>query len=230
MRPSENLTTRAIRLDDPQERARAVELLPGHRGHTALPWLMGELMSTSSSSDGWPRSRCRPPGPTGARHLYRLGRTLRGGGWSASDHTACAPDPDLVARGSNFSATMSASWRGTGRVRNPMWAPGRCQGALGVGGDGDPEYRRRGVLRAAVEPVIAESLRRDVPGVLRTGTRDLADAYVRLFSAVELGNYKLSDGSTVWVPRGSARRWAGCFSGGHRRRLVIAAAQGFSEV
>nr|HQV18980.1 hypothetical protein [Gordonia sp. (in: high G+C Gram-positive bacteria)] len=71
-----------------------------------------------------------------------------------------------------------------------------------------PEYRRRGVLRAAVEPVIAESLRRDVPGVLRTGTRDLADAYVRLFSAVELGNYKLSDGSTVWVlevPPGGGR-------------------------
>ena len=210
MRPSENLTTRAIRLDDPQERARAVELLA--QGIADIPhfkWLMGELMSTQLVR--WLAEVTLSPARTDGVHgtCTDSGELCAVVVWSASDHTACAPDPDLVARGVELFGHDVGFMERYRQSQEPDVGTWSVPGALSVSvATVAPEYRRRGVLRAAVEPVIAESLRRDVPGVLRTGTRDLADAYVRLFSAVELGNYKLSDGSTVWVlevPPGGGR-------------------------
>ena len=100
MRPSENLTTRAIRLDDPQERARAVELLA--QGIADIPhfkWLMGELMSTQLVR--WLAEVTLSPARTDGVHgtFTDSGELCAVVVWSASDHTACAPDPDLVARG-----------------------------------------------------------------------------------------------------------------------------------
>ena len=210
MRPSENLTTRAIRLDDPQERARAVELLA--QGIADIPhfkWLMGELMSTQLVR--WLAEVTLSPARTDGVHgtFTDSGELCAVVVWSASDHTACAPDPDLVARGVELFGHDVGFMERYRQSQEPDVGTWSVPGALSVSvATVAPDYRRRGVLRAAVEPVIAESLRRDVPGVLRTGTRDLADAYVRLFSAVELGNYKLSDGSTVWVlevPPGGGR-------------------------
>lgn len=209
MPTQETLTTRAIRLDDPAERGRAVELLA--LGIPEIPhfrWLMGDRRSVPLVR--WLAEVTLSPTRTDGVH-----GTFTGAGelcavvvWSAPDHPAYAPDPGLVARGVELFGGDAGFLERFRRSQEPDvgWS---VPGALTVSvATVAPEYRRQGVLRVAVEPVIAESLRRDAPGVLRTGTRDLADTYARLFAAAELGSYKLDDGSTVWVlevPPGGGR-------------------------
>ncbi len=210
MRPSETLSTRAIRLDDPAERARAVELLTvGLPDIPHFRWLMGDLMSAPLTR--WLAEVTLSPARTDGVHgtFTEAGDLCAVVVWSAPDHTACAPDPDMVATGVELfghdAGFMERHWQSQGPDVGTWSVPGALTVSVATVA---PEYRRRGVLNVAVEPVIAESLRRNVPGVLRTGTRDLADTYVRLFAAVELGSYTLSDGSTVWVlevPPGGGR-------------------------
>ena len=71
--------------------------------------------------------------------------------------------------------------------QNPMWAPGRCPGASVSVATVAPNIAAAGVLRAAVEPVIAEACGAMCP-VLRTGTRRSADAYVGCSPRSNYGN------------------------------------------
>ena len=210
MSNSADLSTRAIKLDDPAERAEAVGLLIA-----ALPeiphfrWLMGDLMSAALVR--WLAEVTLSPTRTQGVHgtFTASGELCAVVVWSAPDHPVHPPDPGLVARGAELFGSDAGFLERFGRSQHPDAGSWSVPGALSVSVAAvAPAHRRRGVLPVAVEPVIAESLRRDVPGVIRTGTRDLADAYVRLFGAVEIGSYTLSDGSTVWVlevPPGGGR-------------------------
>jgi hypothetical protein len=198
---SEGLTTRAIRLDDRAEWARAVEILV-----QAIPeiphfrWLMGDLMSPPLVR--WLAEVVLSPARTEGVHgtFDESGELCAVVVWSAPDHPAYAPDPELIAKGAELfgrDAGFVARYRESQEADAETWSvPGALNISIAAVAS---DYRRRGILSATVAPVVEESIRRNVPGVIRTGTRDLADAYARLFAAVELGSYKLSDGSTVWV-------------------------------
>ncbi|HQV19880.1 MAG TPA: hypothetical protein PLC22_16385, partial [Gordonia sp. (in: high G+C Gram-positive bacteria)] len=138
------MTTRAIRLDDPQERARAVELLA--QGIADIPhfkWLMGELMSTQLVR--WLAEVTLSPARTDGVHgtFTDSGELCAVVVWSASDHTACAPDPDLVARGVELFGHDVGFMERYRQSQEPDVGTWSVPGALSVSvATVAPEYRR----------------------------------------------------------------------------------------
>lgn len=195
------VVARALRLDDPEERARAVEIVA--QGLPDIPhlcWIFGDLMSPRLAR--WFAEVELNPHRTGGVHgaFTESGELCGVVVWTAPDHVKVAPLPEQVEEGRELiggdAAFMARFKENADAEEGSQCAPGAVSVILAAVA---PEYRRSGVLQAAVRPVIAEMDRRGVSGILRAGTRALADAYIRTFGLVERSNYTLPNGPTVWV-------------------------------
>lgn len=195
------LVARALRLDDPAERERAVRIVA--QGLPDIPhlcWIFGDLMSPRLAR-WFAEVELNPHRTSGVHGAFTESGELCGVVvWTAPDHVKVAPLPEQVEQGRELiggdEAFMARFKENADAEQDSQCAPEVVSVILAAVA---PEYRRSGVLQAAVRPVIAEVDRRGVSGILRAGTRELADAYIRTFGLVERAEYTLPDGPTVWV-------------------------------
>lgn len=196
-----SLVARPVRLDDPAERARAVEIVAA--GLPEIPhlnWLFGDLMSPRLAR-WFAEVELNPSRTSGVTGAFAESGDLCGVViWTAPDHVKVPPLPEQVDEGRELLGGNEAFMRRFKENGDAEQTSVQVLDAVSVVlAAVAPEYRRSGVLQAAVRPVIDEARRRGLPGFVRAGTRELADAYIRTFGLIERNSYTLTDGPTVWV-------------------------------
>ncbi len=195
------MVARPVRLDDPAERARAVEIVA--RGIPDIPhlnWLFGDLMSPRLAR-WFAEIELNPKRTSGVNGAFTGSGELCGVVvWTAPDHLKVPPLPEHVEEGRELvggNDAFMARFKENSDAEQAS-VPGADVASVVLAAVA-PDYRRSGVLWVALQPLIAEGRRRGLSAVVRAGDRDLADSYIRKFGAVEVGSYTLTDGPTVWV-------------------------------
>ena len=195
------MIARAVRLDDPAERARAVEIVAqGIPDIPHLNWLFGDLMSPRLAR-WFAEVELNPARQSGVNGAFtESGELLGVVVWSAPDHVKVSPLPEQVEEGRELiggNEAFMARFKENGDAeRNSSRVEDSASVVLAAVA---PEHRRSGVLQVAVRPVIEEATARRLTFLLRAGTRELADAYTRTFGLIEGESYTLADGPTVQV-------------------------------